>query len=261
MQKLYERIFGHPVFHLREMEAVVPEWTPKTARRRLSDLVRQRRVGRVAYGVYFVVPPGKTPETTSVDPYLVGARLAQDAILAYHTALELLGTAYSAARVVHYVSARYRKPFTWRGIEFRQVKPPESLVRAKAERIAVTTQERDGRPVSYTNRERTLVDCVHRLDLAGGFEELLRSVEGWPTADPEEALRYLTVLDKVSLFAKVGYIMETLAERWGLTESDLQRLRSFIPRGTVYLTSSREPNRYVSRWNLMVPSRLTDLTT
>ena len=221
MQKLYERLFSHPVFRVRDVSALVPEWTRNTARQRLKDLVRRGRVARVAYGVYFVVPPGKTPETTSVDPYVVGTLLAPDAVLAYHTALELLGTASSAARVIYYISKTYRKPLVWRAVVFRQVKPAKSLARAGAERIAVTTQERDGLPVSYTNRERTLVDCVDRPDLASGLEELLRSVEAWPAVDAQAVLLYLEALRQDNLVPQSrlhhGEVCETLGLELNLT--------------------------------------------
>jgi len=261
MQKLYERLFSRPVFRLQDVPALVPEWTAATARQRLKDLARQGRVGRIAFGVYFLVPPGKTPETTSVDPYVVGAHLAPDALLAYHTALELLGTAASATRVVYYISRTYRPPLVWRDIQFRQVKPARSLARVGETRIAVATQERDGLPVTHTNRERTLVDCVDRLDLAGGLEELLRSVEAWPAVDARMVLRYLNTLGKVTLFPKVGYILERFARPWGLSESDLAPLRARVPRSAVYLADRHKPSRYVAQWRLMVPSLFVQRAT
>lgn len=260
MAKLYDRLFAHRVFRVEQVKTLVPEWTPQTARQRLKDLAREGRVGRVRSGVYFVVLPGERPEATAVDPYLVGSRLAPDSILAYHTSLELLGTAYSATRVVYYLSARYRKPLSWRGVTYRQVTPPRALSRRKAERLGVVTQERDGLEVSHTGRARTFVDCLDRLDLAGGVEELFRSVEAWPTVDPQEVLHYLNALNKVSVYAKVGYVLEYFSKPWGLTPSDLAPLRRHLPRAAVYLESRQKPGRFVSDWNLMVPADLKFLT-
>ncbi len=254
MQKLYERLFSFPVFRSDEVPGMMPEWSPRVSRQRLKDLVRQGRVGRVRLGVYFVVPPGQRPETTAVDPYLVGSRLAPDSVLAYHTALELLGTAQSATRAVYYVSARYRRPVIWRDVTFQRVAPPKALIVARNERAGVVMQERDGLRVSHSSRARTLVDCLDRLGLAGGLEELFHSIEAWPTIDPGELLTYLAILGKVTLYARVGYVLERFAGLWGLTETDMEPFHRRLPRSPVYLAGRGTPGRFVARWNLMVPA-------
>lgn len=251
--KLYDRLFSFPVFRVREVDSLVPEWSSKVTRQRLKDLVRKGRVGRIGLGVYFVVPPMKTVDTTLVDPYLVGSRLTDDSILAYHTALELWGTAHSASNVVYYLSRIYRKHLIWRETEFRQVAPPKALVRTNGERVAVAEQERSGLTITYTSRERTLVDCLDRLDLAGGLEELLRSIEAWPRVKPEAVFTYLEFLNKRTLYPKVGYVLDLFASRWGLTDADLIPLSRKVPKAPVYLASREKPGRYVKRWNLLIP--------
>jgi len=259
MTKLFERLLSRPVFRLDEAVAIMPEWVPETVYKRLADLVRQGRVGRVGLGVYFVVRPGQRPETTVVDPYLVGSRLASDSVLAYHTALELLGTAYTAMRTVYYLSRepqKTRKTLTWRGTTYRWVKPPVATLRATAAGTGVTSQERDRLTVLHTGRARTLVDCLDRLAFSGGLEEVLRSIEVWPTVDPTEVVQYLQVLGKSTLYAKVGYVLERCASQWGLAESDLEPLRKELPRSPTYLGRRDQPGRYVARWKLLIPTQL-----
>ncbi len=45
------------------------------------------------------------PSSVPVDPYLVAAKMTEDAVLAYHTALEFHGRAYSVHWRLVYVSA------------------------------------------------------------------------------------------------------------------------------------------------------------
>ncbi len=259
MNKLYERLLARPVFRLREAESLMPEWNPRAARQRLKDLVSRGRVGRIGFGVYFVVLPGRTPDTTTVDPYLVASRLAPDAVLGYHTALEVLGTAYSAAATTYFVSVRYRRPMTWRGMTYRQIRPPKPLIQRSELRFGVATQERDGLPVVHTGRERTLADCLDRLDLAGGLDELSRSVEAWPKIVPEVLVEYLALLGKATLYSKVGFVLEQFAAQWGLADSDLTTFEEKLPRSPVYLADRKRPSRYVRRWNLMVPHSMGQL--
>ena len=53
------------------------------------------RIVRVRRGLYASVPIGSDPHTFPVDPLLVASRLCDDAVLAYHTALEFHGIAQS----------------------------------------------------------------------------------------------------------------------------------------------------------------------
>src|SRR5688572_18981645 len=69
--------------------------SPKTIENLLRHHVRAGHLLRVRRGVYAVVPPGFSPDTVPLDPLLVASRLEDDAVLAYHTALELHGVAYS----------------------------------------------------------------------------------------------------------------------------------------------------------------------
>jgi predicted transcriptional regulator of viral defense system len=54
---------------------------------------RAGRIGRVKRGVFFVAGPGEAAATSPVDFILVASRLAPDAVLGYHTALEAHGPA------------------------------------------------------------------------------------------------------------------------------------------------------------------------
>jgi predicted transcriptional regulator of viral defense system len=133
-------------------------------------------------------------------------------------------------------------------------------MRAKADKMGVTSQERDGLAVLHTDRARTLVDCLDRLDLGGGFEEVFRSVEAWTTVDPADVLKYLQVLDKSTLYAKTGYVLESFAPRWGLTQVDLETFRKKLPHSAVYLGRRDQPGRYIARWKLLVPTQFEALT-
>ncbi len=65
-------------------------------------------------GLYAVVAPGNTPETCPVDPYLVAAKSADDAVLAYHTALEVHGKAHSVFEQYFFQSNTPLRPMTFR---------------------------------------------------------------------------------------------------------------------------------------------------
>jgi predicted transcriptional regulator of viral defense system len=54
----------------------------------------------------------------TVDPYLVASHLTEDAVVAYHAALQFMGKAYSVWRRFHYLTRKRARAFSFRGLEF-----------------------------------------------------------------------------------------------------------------------------------------------
>ena len=89
---------NHPVFSGEEFTTFLNargSYNPRTRESTLRYHKRQGAILQVRRGLYCAVPPGINPEEMPVDSYLVASKLASDAILAYHTALELHGRSYS----------------------------------------------------------------------------------------------------------------------------------------------------------------------
>jgi len=96
--RLNEFLARCAVFTVEELDRYLSGRRSGNAHTRKSLLAYHRgrgRVVRVRRGLYASVPRGMDPETTPVDPCLVAARAAPDAVLGYHTALEFHGKAYS----------------------------------------------------------------------------------------------------------------------------------------------------------------------
>ena len=70
-------------------------------------------------------PQAPKPSKAPVDPYLLASKLAEDSVLAYHTALAFYGKAYSVHRRFTYLTATTPRPFRFRGDEFLAVKFPK----------------------------------------------------------------------------------------------------------------------------------------
>ena len=59
-----------------------------------------------------------------------------------------------------------------------------------------------------TSLDRTLVDVLHRPDLAGGWEEVWRSLESVEYFDLDSVLEYALLLENATTAAKVGFFLE-----------------------------------------------------
>ena len=96
--KLNDFFFTHPVFTTEELTSFLAKrgsrnpWTRKSL---LAHHQKQGRILRVRRGLYLAVPPGVDINSCPIDPFLIASKMAADAVLAYHTALEFHGKAYS----------------------------------------------------------------------------------------------------------------------------------------------------------------------
>ena len=135
----------HAVFTVEDLQRYLAERGSTNQNTRKSLLAYYRSKGRIVSvrrGVYATTPLGHDPDTYAVDPYLVAARLADDAVLAYHTALEYHGKAYSAYRRVMYTSQTRAQATQFRGHEYVRVPVPHALIEANEPMFGVESQYR-----------------------------------------------------------------------------------------------------------------------
>lgn len=252
----------HPVFSYKEFGAYLADRDSRNVTTRwalLTHYVNTGRLLRVRRGLYVTVPPGQTPESVRPDPFLLAAKATPDAVLAYHTALEFHGKAYSAFHEFYYLTALATRTFQFAGETFKRVAFPKELVRKGQEHFGLELAERAGLQVRVTGLERTMVDVLSRPALGGGWEELWRSLESVEYFDLDQIVDYAVLLGNATTVAKVGLYLEQHAEVLMVDESYLDRLRSHAPRKPHYMErSAREPGRLVDSWNLVVPVRILE---
>ena len=247
----------HPVFTRTEFAASCGTARTPTSRapdRLLSYHTRQGNLLRVKQGLYVVVPPGMSPSSAPVDAYLLASRMAEDAVLAYHTAFELHGVAYSSTERLLFLSEHRLLPVTFRSLRFRAVPVPDALKTGGFADVGITVVDRAGLDVRVTTLERTLVDVLNRPILGGGWEEIWRSLEAVSYFDVAEVIEYALRLDNATAVAKVGFFLEQHRDSLSVDEAQLQQLRIHAPTKPHYIRrSSRTPGVLVRDWNLIVP--------
>lgn len=247
----------HPVFSLEAFSAVVrgPRTPRRAAMRRLHYAARQGRLKLVERGLYAVVPRGVSAETFVPDRFLVAAAVRPDAVLAYHSALELLGLAHSVYRDVFYLTTRPRKDLLLPGGRVRALRHPKSLRSHGTEDFGVETRERQGVKVRLTGPERTMVDCLLLPRHAGGVDEVMETARSVSALDLDRLEQYLALLDQRRAFAILGFVLEQAAERLFVPGPLLDRLAARRPQARIYLDKRQRGGRLQPRWNLIVPDR------
>lgn len=231
-------------------------------RARDSLLGYYRRRGRilpVRRGLYWAPPAGESAEDCAMDPLLLAGHMADDAVLAYHTALEFHGRAYTHFNEVQYLTAHATRPGAFRAWRFRPVRFPKRLLELDQALFGVASHERAGEPVRVTGLDRTLVDVLDRPDLGGGWEEVWRSLEMVAFFDLDQVVEYVLLLGNATTAGKVGWFLDAHRDSLMVEERHLQPLREARPRRPHYLSRQSDgPSRLIAEWNLVAPEAVVE---
>ena len=247
------------VFDVREFDDFYSLERPgkaTTRRALLRYYVRTGRVKQVRKGLYLSVLPGRP---VVADPYLICAKMATDAVLAYHTAMQFHGKVYTLRNDYVCYSRSRAHSFEYEGQTFKAVLFPRSLLVSGHESFAVEETESQGETLRVTSLERTMVDMLQRPDISGGWEEVWRSLEMVEYYHLDKIVEYVELLDNATTAAKVGFFLDQHREQLMVDPSHMERLKARCPKSPHYLERSQKgSSKFFSDWNLVVPDFIVE---
>jgi len=245
----------HPVFRHEEFLAAHTSRgrSPLTSNNLLARHLASGRLLRVRRGLYAVVPRGVDPGQATVDSYLVATHLTEDAVVAYHAALQFHGRSYSVWRRFHYQTHKRAKAFSFRDMEFVPVQMSKAIRASKEAGGTVSEVPHAGGRVRVTTMERTMVDVLDQPDKCGGWEEIWRSLEMVEFFDLDAVIAYALRVNSSLTTARVGFFLDQHRESLMVEDRHLKKLQAHSPRQPRYLDNTRKPGKLVVRWNLVVP--------
>lgn len=248
-----------PVFTYAEFAAFLTSQgtrNPNAQHASLKYYLQKKRLIHIRRGIYAVVPPFIEVENFTPDPYLIAAKLFSNVILAYHTALELHGVAYSLFKQFTFFTSKSTPPFIFDSFIFRGILTPKNIRHVHKE-IGIIFIKRDGISIPVTTVARTIVDILTRPDLAGGWEEIWRSLEMIAVFDIEEAVKYALLLNNASTIAKLGFFLEQRTTVLNIDPKYIKILEKHIPSQPHYLERGRrQSGKLIAKWNLIVPEQI-----
>jgi predicted transcriptional regulator of viral defense system len=249
----------HPVFTYEEYLAARGARGHRSPRTADSLLTRHAAAGKILHvrrGLYAAVPAGAATKTFQVDPFLLATKLASDAAVAYHAALQFRGKAYSVWHRFAVLTRSHVRSLSFQGSEFVSVRPPRALDRLPDLGGGVVAEPHAGGTVRVTTFERTLVDLLDAPDLGGGWEEVWRSLEMVEYFNLAAVMDHALKRGSALTIARVGFFLDQHREELFVEEQHLKVLREHAPRQPRYLDPKREAGRLVKPWNLVVPERV-----
>jgi len=244
---------NHAVFSIGDVRNFLSKQgstNPNTRRSLLAYHSSRGRIISVRRGIYVSVPLNSSPKSFLAQPFLIAAKLTEDSVLAYHTALEYHGKAYSTFSRLTYISEFRSKATRFQNYDF-------TCITQKMSDFGVEDHFQNGVVVRVTSLERTLVDVLDRPEFSGSWEEIWRSLESIEFFDLEKVVTYLKSLGNGTTAAKVGFFLDQHREELMVDEGTFKILKILIPKQPHYMDrNSRSDGRLVSEWNLIVPKEI-----
>ncbi len=241
---------AHPVFSRAEYAAAVgrrPDDKVVTAM--LTQHLQAGNIRRIARGVFASVPKHADAGKWSVDRFLAASRLRRGGVIAYHSALELHGCAYTDGHEVQVIALGEPGVFEAADFACRFVKPPRGF----APPDGVAAIDRLGLEVKVTTIERTIADLFDRYDLAGGAEELFNSLDLVARVDAAALVRYARTLGNATAAGALGYWLERERSRLGVPDAALDDIRKLAPRQVRYALGIKSgEGRTAKGWNVIL---------
>ena len=210
--------------------------------------------------LYAVVNRGRDPERFQPMSDLVATKMAPDAVVSHHSALDYWGISYSMWFDEVYSATNPAPSMVYGAMYYRGVRFPERLVESGNQHFAVAEESYAGGTVRVTTMERTLVDLLANPDFGGSWDEIWQSVARADSIDVETVAAYCEMVDGgAALRAKVGFLLDQHRDEWGIEDDDLAPFRPPAGCAPVYLDPAPHPRcRYVREWNLMAPAEVLE---
>ena len=179
----------------------------------------------------------------------IGSNVNKCAYISHHSALEYHGYANQVYYTVTVSSEERFSTFEYGGITYSRCEP-------KIDEGVITPPMMP--LVSVTDIERTVVDCIYDIPLAGGLEELLEALRIVPALHEEKLLTYLEKYDQIFLWQKAGFILQHFSSELNLSQTFFGTCKSKIHDRKIYLIDYGEA-AYYPEWKLYAPPGLLHL--
>ena len=239
--KLLSYLHNKLLFTLQDV--AIEMGNTRSAQALLMRYQRQGYISKVRRGLYCVNNIASLlPE---VNKFQVASAVTSTSYVAYHAAMEYHGLAH---QVYYDVSVGGEQPFNsfefdGNNYSFRHI----------ATHVGVDTPIADSH-VRVTNVERTVIDCIDRIDLCGGWEELINCLRSVHYLREEVLLTILKAYSRIALYKKVGFLFEQLD--MPVSSNLIDMCRQYAKESVTYLTSDGDSDTFNATWRLYVPKNL-----
>jgi predicted transcriptional regulator of viral defense system len=177
----------------------------------------------------------------------LGSNINASSYISYHSALEYHGIAHQLFYDLYVSSESRFNNFEFDGINYMYC---ESKIKP-----GVYTPNLDSL-VKVTDLEQTVIDCIDRIDRAGGLEELIHCISLITYLNQGKLIQYLDGYAKAFLYQKLGFILSYFLQQTKISDTFIVHCKKNIGKSVRYLTTREESYVFFKEWNLCAPENI-----
>lgn len=174
-------------------------------------------------------------------PYEIASKITKDAYISYRSALEYYAKVQSTSRIVCISSKRKFENVRFKGYSYKYFNNSGTFGISNKKGIRIT------------DKERTVLDCINKPELAGGDENLVNYLELVGRLNGNKILKYLSNYNSKKLYTKVGFMLEWLNYVFRVEQDVINYCQSRKTKTKYYFNAKTKDNILVSKWGLRVP--------
>jgi predicted transcriptional regulator of viral defense system len=241
--KYVEELHRLKIFHKKDLVALTKD--ENAAKEILRRYKKKKWISQVRRDLY--VATELANKSSLASKFEIASQITSSSYIAYHAALEYHGIAHQVFYEVYISSKESFNNFDYDEIDY-------IFCRSKSE-MGVVNPVTDSL-VRVTDLERTVLDCINRIDMSGGIEELVQCFAIITYINESKLLGYLHHFNKQGLYQKTGFVLSYFQKEMKLSESFFEICKSNIGKSTRYLTNLQESNIYFKEWKLCAPENI-----
>lgn len=177
----------------------------------------------------------------------VASKISESSFICYHSALEYYGIANQVFSNVFVGSLTRFNNFVFNDNEF--------IFKSAKNIKFVNNIINEG--IKVSSLEKTIVDCIDNINLAGGIEEILNALEQIKYLNEKKILEILLDINKMVLYQKVGYLLELYNNQFEFSDDFFKECKTHISKKVNYLIQYEfKETELNENWKLIVPKNL-----
>lgn len=243
MKQYLEELHKLRIFRLKDVETLVGNLN--SAKDLLQNYKKQRLICQVRRNLYVVTDLAS--KVSLANKFEIAGKISPTSYLSYQSALEFHGLAHQVFYDLWVSSSKRFNSFEFEGIRFQY---------CESKSLSGVTNANSSPFIRVTNLERTVIDCIDKIERCGGLEELIQSISLISYLDQELLLNYLQEFNKQFLYQKVGFILEYFKQEMKLSDNFFSICKHKSGKSTRYLTDRIESTHYFKEWKLCAPTNI-----
>lgn len=211
----------------------------------IAQKLKSKTITKIRSNLYALIDPS-TNDIYSTK-FEIASKISDSSFLCYHSALEYYGIANQVFSDILVGSLTKFNNFVFSDNEY--------IYKSFKNIKFVNNNINEG--IKVSSLEKTIIDCIDDIDLAGGIEEVLNALEQIKYIDEDKLLDVLKDIDKMFLYQKVGFLFEVYNDQLGLSNEFFKECKSHISKKINYFIQYEFKETELNKeWNLIVPKNI-----